>query len=244
MGITGNVHSVETFGTVDGPGIRYVLFLQGCPLRCKFCHNPDTWERGKGMEMDSDQVIMEINQYRQFYHSSGGGVTASGGEPTLQPEFVEAIFHGVKELGLNTALDTSGFVEIGRIEGLLKVTDLVLLDIKETGQEEHIELTGVDIKPVKNFAFELERLKKPIWVRHVIIPGVTDNPERIHRLGEFLKEFTVIERIELLGYHKMGSHKWELKGCQDPYSETQAASARQVENAKEILREFGLKNVI
>lgn len=244
MGVTGNIHSVETFGTVDGPGIRYVLFLQGCPLRCKFCHNPDTWEHGQGMEMNSDQVIADINQYRQFYHSSGGGVTASGGEPTLQPEFVEAVFHGVKKLGLNTALDTSGFVQVSKIEGLLKLTDLVLLDIKETGHEEHIELTGVDIKPVKNFAYELERRKTPIWVRHVVIPGMTDSLEKIHRLGEFLKEFTVVERIELLGYHKMGSHKWELKGCPDPYSDIPAASAGQVEKAKEVLRKLGLKNVV
>lgn len=244
MGVTGNVHSVETFGTVDGPGIRYVIFLQGCPLRCKFCHNPDTWERGKGIEMDSDQVLREVSQYRQFYHSSGGGVTASGGEPTLQPEFVEALFHGVKKLGLNTALDTSGFVEIDRVEDLLKLTDLVLLDIKETGQEEHIELTGVDIKPVRNFIFELERRGKPVWVRHVVIPGVTETPDKIRRLGEFLKEFTVIERIELLGYHKMGSHKWGLKGCQDPYSAIPAASPEQVERAKEVLRQLGLKNVV
>lgn len=244
MGVTGNVHSVETFGTVDGPGIRYVLFLQGCPLRCKFCHNPDTWERGKGIQMDSEQVITDIGQYRQFYHSSGGGVTASGGEPTLQPEFVEAVFQGVKRLGLNTALDTSGFVEISRVEGLLNLTDLVLLDIKETGQEEHIQLTGVDIKPVKNFAYELERRKTPVWVRHVVIPGVTGNMEKIRRLGEFLKEFTVIERIELLGYHKMGSHKWELKGCKDPYLDIPAASTEQMEEAKELLRQLGLKNIV
>ncbi len=243
MGKEGNVHSVETFGTVDGPGIRYVMFLQGCPLRCKYCHNPDTWEKGQGSVMNSDQIIEEINQYRSFYESSGGGVTASGGEPTLQPEFVKAVFSGVRELGLNTALDTSGFVEPDKIEGLLKLTDLVILDIKEISQEAHRDLTGVDNTLIQNFANEVEKLRIPMWIRHVIIPGITGSSESIRQLGEFISQFSIIERVELLGYHKMGSHKWELKGCSDPLADIPAASTEEVEKAKEALRAFGIKNV-
>lgn len=244
MGEVGNVHSIETFGTVDGPGIRYVMFLQGCPLRCKFCHNPDTWEKGQGSVMNSGQIIEEIRQYQSFYKSSGGGVTASGGEPTLQPEFVEAVFSGVREIGLNTALDTSGFVKPDKTESLLALTDLVILDIKEISKEAHMSLAGVDNALIKNFAREVEKRRIPMWIRHVIIPGITGSIESLRLLGEFLGQFTMVERVEILGYHKMGSHKWELKGCSDPLADIPAASTQEVEKAKDTLRAMGIKNVL
>lgn len=244
MGVMGNVHSVETFGTVDGPGIRYVIFMQGCPLRCKFCHNPDTWEMGRGTETDSAKVIDEIRQYREFYKSSGGGVTASGGEPTLQAEFVQAVFTAAKEMGLNTALDTSGYTNAEKIDRLLDLTDLVLLDIKETGETEHEELTGVELRSVHKFAFDIQQRGIPVWIRHVIIPGLTGNPERVRELGKFLLQFENIKRVELLGYHKLGSHKWELKGCHDPLAKTEAATVEEVERARSLLIGMGLNNVM
>lgn len=244
MGVKGKIHSIETFGTVDGPGIRYVVFLQGCPLRCKFCHNPDTWETGKGKELDSEVLAGEVQQYLSFYASSGGGITASGGEPTLQPLFVEDVFKRVKALGLNTALDTSGYVEIDRIQELLKVTDLVLLDIKEADEPSHQELTGVKNQKIIDFAEGLSEMNIPVWIRHVIIPGLTDGEQQIKALGELLMGLKNIQRVELLGFHKMGTHKWIHKGCADPLEQVPAASHDSVEKARKILRNMGLIHVL
>lgn len=235
---------METFGTVDGPGIRYVVFVQGCPLQCKYCHNPDTWERKLGKEVDSDQLVSEIEQYLDFYKSSGGGVTASGGEPTTQPDFVEALFKDAKNFGLNTALDTSGFTDIGAVENLLRVTDLILLDIKEVNVQSHQELTGVSNEKIIDFAHHIAQMDIPIWIRHVIVPGINDSMDNIKQLGDFLKTIKGIERTELLGFHKMGSHKWQLKGCNDPLVDVPAATPEMVEKAKIILRDMGLKNVM
>ncbi len=244
MGVKGFIHSVETFGTVDGPGTRYVFFMQGCPLRCKYCHNRDSWEMTGGKAVNSDTVLEEIRQYRHFYKPSGGGVTASGGEPTLQPDFVEAVFSGTREMGLNTALDTSGYVNGEEIKGLLGVTDLVILDIKELDEAAHLELTGASGKKTRRFAEVVGNLGIPIWVRHVLIPGITLEPQKIRRLGEYLKTVRGLKRVELLGFHKLGSHKWGLQGCPDPLENIAAASAKETESAKQTLRDMGIVNVV
>lgn len=244
VGVKGKIHSVETFGTVDGPGIRYVFFVQGCPLKCKYCHNPDTWERNLGHEVDSDQLINEIKSYLDFYKNSGGGVTASGGEPTTQPDFVEAVFKEARNFGLNTALDTSGFIDANTVEALLNVTDLILLDIKEVNKESHQELTGVSNEKIIEFARHIGDIGIPIWIRHVIIPGINDGVDDIKELGSFLKTIKGIERIELLGFHKMGSPKWKLKGCDDPLADVPAAMPEEVEKARAMLKDMGLKNIV
>ena len=244
MGVKGFIHSVETFGTVDGPGTRYVFFMQGCPLRCKYCHNRDSWEMTGGKAVDSDTVLEEIRQYRHFYKPSGGGVTASGGEPSLQPEFVEAVFSGTREMGLNTALDTSGYVDSENIKDLLRVTDLIILDIKEIDEADHLELTGVSSEKIRKFAEEVGQLGIPVWVRHVLIPGITLEPQKIRRLGQYLKGIRSLKRVELLGYHKLGSHKWALQGCPDPLENISAASAKETEAAKQALRDLGIVNVV
>lgn len=244
MGVKGFIHSVETFGTVDGPGTRYVFFMQGCPLRCKYCHNRDSWEMTGGRAVDSDTLLDEMGQYRHFYKPSGGGVTASGGEPTLQPEFVEAVFSGTRKMGLNTALDTSGYVDSEEIKDLLGVTDLVILDIKELDEADHLELTGVSGEKTRRFAETVGELGIPIWVRQVLIPGITLEPQKIRKLGNYLKTIRGLKRVELLGFHKLGSHKWELQGCPDPLENIAAASAQETEAAKQALRDMGIVNVV
>ena len=161
MDVRGRIHSIETMGTVDGPGIRYVIFMQGCPMRCIFCHNRDAWDPRGGKEMTVDELIQDIEKYKSFMEFSGGGVTVTGGEPTLQPNFVAKLFEEVKKLGLNTAIDTSGFVDISKIKELLELTDLVLLSIKHIREEEHIQLTGVGMKKILDFLNYLREIKSP-----------------------------------------------------------------------------------
>ena len=203
-------------GTVDGPGIRYVVFTQGCPLRCVFCHNRDAWDVKGGSEMTVDKIIEDIRQYLPFYKSSGGGVTATGGEPTLQAEFVKDLFTRAKdELGLNTALDTAGFVDVDKAKDLLEVTDLVLLSIKHVDEIKHREIAGVSNSKILKFMEYLKEINKPTWIRYVVIPGLTDAKEDIHRLAEFLKDFPNIQMVDI-PYHTMGVYKWEAMGLKYP----------------------------
>lgn len=241
--IKGYIYSVETMGTLDGPGIRFVLFTQGCPLQCKYCHNRDTWDMTHGKEISVGELLVEVAKYQEFYKNSGGGVTASGGEPTLQPEFITELFKGVRELGLNTALDTSGYVEIDKVQDLLKETDLVILDIKHMILEEHKTLTGVHGERIWNFARYLSDIAKPVWVRQVLIPGINDSKEQLGKLADFLLPMSNVQRLELLGFHKLGTHKWALAGCRDPMEEISAAKPEDVEAAKAFLRLKGLGNV-
>ncbi len=240
---TGFINSVETFGTVDGPGVRYVLFLNGCPLQCKYCHNRDTWNMSEGREVSVSDVAIELAKYADIYKSTGGGVTASGGEPTLQPAFVTQLFRSAKQLDLNTALDTSGYIDAQEIDGLLEQTDLVILDLKHMLPEAHQKLTGVDNSRILQFTSDLARQNKTLWVRQVLIPGINDNQEQLKELADFLRPMTNVQRIELLGFHKMGSHKWHLAGCPDPLESTPAATPAQTQQAKDFLRSQGLKNV-
>lgn len=240
MTSTARIHSVETFGTVDGPGIRYVIFFQGCPLQCKYCHNRDTWDARTGEEITLDAVISDVKKYLRFYQSSGGGLTASGGEPTVQADFVTQLFAAIKGLGLNTALDTSGYVPEAGLDDLLAVTDLVLLDIKAVDPQEHQKLTGVTNERILKFADLLKEINKPVWVRHVLLPNVNDDSEHLTALANLVKSYPNTVKIELLGFHKLGVHKWEACGDTDPLNQVPAATLEVVDKARQFLRAQGL----
>ena len=240
--MNGRVHSVETMGTVDGPGIRYVVFTQGCPMRCVFCHNRDAWDPKGGNETSVEELVQDIKEYHPFYKSSGGGVTATGGEPTLQAEFVRDLFTRTKnELGLNTAMDTSGFVDIEKAKGLLEVTDLVLLSIKHIDELKHQEITGVSSTKVFAFMEYLREINKPLWIRYVVIPGLTDDEKDIKRLAEFLKEFPNIQMIDILPYHTMGVYKWESLGLDYPLQDVPSPDKQSVKQIKEVFRTYGFQ---
>ncbi|ONI46624.1 pyruvate formate-lyase 1-activating enzyme, partial [Epulopiscium sp. SCG-B10WGA-EpuloA2] len=205
----GRIHSIETCGTVDGPGIRYIIFMQGCPLRCQYCHNPDTWKTSAGEQIDSDEIIKEIIKYKPYMKNSGGGLTISGGEPLLQPEFVADIFKKAKKQGIHTCIDTSGFIGIDKIGNVLDYTDLVLLDIKSYNKDVYKDVTGVSLEPTLNFEQELMKRNIPVWIRYVLVPNLTDNLNDIEELAKYLTTLTNVERIDVLPFHKMGEFKWE-----------------------------------
>lgn len=212
----GRIHSVETYATVDGPGIRFIVFFQGCPLQCKYCHNRDTWDFQGGQLIETDELIKEFERYLPFYLNSDGGLTASGGEPTLQPKFLNELFCKVKTLKANTAINTTGYVNLDTVEIFIDNTDLVLLDLKVMDKKRHRELTGVDNEPIFKFARCLSAIEKPVWIRHVIIPGYTDDKEDIESMVDFLQTLSNVERVELLPYHSFGESKWTQLGCQYP----------------------------
>jgi len=207
----GWVHSTETFGTVDGPGIRYVLFMSGCPLRCQYCHNPDTWRRQDGKLTTVDEILTDIAAYRGFLRANGG-VTLSGGEPLVQAKFSKAILQGCKAMGLHTALDTSGYLGGQADEELLANVDLVLLDIKAVSGRTHRTLTGVDMNPTIKFAEQLAALDKSVWLRYVLVPGLTDRLDDIESLATFAATLGNVERVDVLPFHKLGEHKWRARG--------------------------------
>ena len=238
----GRIHSVETMGTVDGPGIRYVVFTQGCPMRCVFCHNRDAWDPKGGNETTVDELMEDIKQYLPFYKSSGGGVTATGGEPTMQADFIRDLFSRVKnELGLNTAMDTSGFVEINKAKGLLEVTDLVLLSIKHIDEIKHKAITGVSSNKVFAFMEYLREINKPVWIRYVVIPGLTDSKDDIKRLAEFLKEFPNVDLVDILPYHTMGVYKWEELGVDYSLEDVSPPEKESMREIKEVFKEYGFQ---
>lgn len=216
MAVNGRIHSFESFGTVDGPGIRFVIFMQGCSFRCLYCHNPDTWHVEGGTEYSVNEVMEKIKRYIPYFKNSGGGVTVSGGEPLIQVDFVTELFKLCKQEGIHTAIDTSGNTR--RIEGtdvstkidnLLDVTDLVLLDIKHIDAAKHKIITGTSNSPILNLANYLDKRKIPVWLRYVVVPGLTDDEQSIKKLSEFLGGLSNIEKIELLPFHKIGEYKWK-----------------------------------
>lgn len=208
------IHSIETFGAVDGPGIRFVVFMQGCPMRCLYCHNPDSWAIANGQEMSVDNLLTEILKYKNYY-GKDGGVTLSGGEPLLQLDFAIELFEKLKSHNINTCIDTSGIVYNTsvetdvKIDKLLSLTDLVLLDIKHIEDKNHQSLTGKSNKNILNFARYLNRKNIPMWIRYVLVPGYTDNEEDIKNLRRFLDTLDNIKKIEVLPYHSMGAAKYE-----------------------------------
>ncbi|AJY75397.1 pyruvate formate-lyase-activating protein [Paenibacillus beijingensis] len=232
----GRIHSIETFGTVDGPGIRFVLFMQGCALRCAYCHNPDTWDTGEGKLVDVDEILSEIEPYVPYYRTSGGGITVTGGEPTLQAPFVAALFMACKERwGLHTALDSSGFCEPEHAEELIAATDLVLLDLKHTDRTKHTVLTSQPNDRILRFARWLAERKQPVWIRHVLVPGLTDHYTDLIALGQLIGEFSNVEKFELLPYHRMGVYKWQQLGRAYPLEGVREPSAEQIKRAHALI---------
>ncbi|MFD0966461.1 pyruvate formate lyase 1-activating protein [Seminibacterium arietis] len=241
MSVLGRYHSYESCGTVDGPGIRFILFLQGCLMRCKYCHNRDTWDLHDGKLISVDELMKEVVSYRHFMRASGGGVTASGGEAILQAEFVRDWFRACKEVGIHTCLDTNGFVRHYDhiIDELLDVTDLVLLDLKELNDDVHKNLIGVSNKRTLQFAQYLQQRNQPTWIRYVVVPGWTDNDDDVHSLGQFTQNMQNIEKIELLPYHRLGVHKWETLGEKYELAEVMPPSKDSLEHIKHILENYG-----
>lgn len=236
----GNIHSFESFGTVDGPGIRYVVFMQGCPMRCKYCHNPDTWKFGAGKNYTAEAVFKEILKYKNYIKN--GGVTVSGGEPLMQPDFVAELFSLLKSEGIHTALDTSGVTfdkdnpqSVERHLNVLRYTDLVLLDIKHIDGERHKDLTGLSNENTLDFARFLSGNGKKMWIRHVLVPGITDNDEYLEKLKQFISGLKTVEKTEVLPYHTMGEVKYEKLGLLYPLKGVQQPSKERIENAKNIL---------
>jgi pyruvate formate lyase activating enzyme len=205
------VHSIESTGLVDGPGIRVIIFLQGCKLRCAYCHNPDTWNLNGGKEMSSEELLAKVKRYKPYFKTSGGGVTLSGGDPLLQPEFVEEFFKLCKQEGIHTTLDTSGY-GFGEYDGILKYTDLVLLDIKHIDEEEHRKLTGHGREGFLAFLEAVKRNNTKLWIRHVVVPKITDSDEHIRKLANYINTIPNVEKVELLPYHTHGVNKYaEMK---------------------------------
>lgn len=211
--LKGHIHSLETFGTVDGPGIRFVLFMQGCLLKCQYCHNPDTWGLNEGKEVTVEEMLKEVEPYVHYYRTSGGGLTVSGGEPTLQAKFVEQLFTEVKKRwGLHTTLDTNGYNDGEKIIDLLNVTDLVLLDLKHIDDEAHIKLTGKSNERTLKLARWLSDHDRKMWIRHVYVPGIHNKEEDLINLGRFIGTLNGVEKFEILPYHQMGIYKWQELG--------------------------------
>ena len=233
--ILGNVHSIESCGTVDGPGIRFVVFMQGCPMRCLYCHNPDSWGVGEtiGTKMSPLDIISRYEGVREFCK---GGITVTGGEPLLQIDFVTELFRLAKEKKIHTALDTSGitFVKdnVEKFDKLLEYTDLVLLDIKHIDDEEHKKLTGHSNKNILEFAKYLSEKKKPMWVRHVVVPEITFKQEYLFELGKFLKELKNITALDVLPYHSMAVSKYKNLGMEYPLENTPQLTKEQALQAR------------
>lgn len=233
----GRIHSFESFGTVDGPGIRFVVFMQGCPMRCKYCHNPDTWAENAGEEYTAEEVAARALKYKSYL--KGGGVTVSGGEPLLQIEFLCELFKILKENGIHTAVDTSGVlfnkIEREKVDELLKYTDLVLLDIKHIDEEEHKKLTGHTNKNVLEFAKYLSDNGKDMWIRHVLVSNITDDDRYLLKLREFIDGLKTVKKVEVLPYHSMGEVKYEKLNISYPLKGMQPPKRERVENAIKIL---------
>lgn len=241
--IKGIINSLESFGSVDGPGVRFVVFMQGCKMRCKYCHNPETWSK-KGQEITPQQLFEKAMKYRMYWGTNmeKGGVTVSGGEPLLQIEFVTEFFRLLKNAGVHTALDTSGqpfdnnpdFLE--KFDELLKVTDLVLLDLKEPDGEKHKKLTGFDNKNIFAMAQYLSDKGVSMWIRHVLVPGLTDSQEGLEYLAKFIESLKTVEKVEILPYHTLGTLKWEKLGIKYPLEGVSAPDKEEVEKADKILK--------
>ena len=234
--LIGRVHSFETFGAVEGPGIRFVIFMQGCSLQCKYCQNRDTWEINAGNQYSAEELLNKILKYKNYFLASGGGVTVSGGEPLLQYKFLIELFTLLKKENIHTAIDTSGNVDLtDDMKKLIDLTDLFLLDIKCINDEICKKLTGVSNKKELAFAKYLSSINKPTWIRQVIVPTITDRTEDLLALKDFLSTLTNVEKIELLPYHDLGKSKWIKLGLKYELENIRVANNNDIEYAKRIL---------
>ena len=237
----GYIHSIETLGTRDGPGIRFVVFMQGCPLRCKYCHNPDTWRLQEGKKLSIDELMEKIEKCKPYIQRSRGGVTISGGEPTLQFDFTLDLLKRCQEAGLHTAVDTSGYVDRNKFKEMLAYVDLVLLDIKQIDGVKHQELTGVSNERTLAIVDLMEEEGQPYWVRHVVVPGYTDGEEDLTGLARFLQEKKYLERVELLPYHNLGAYKWQELGLKYELGDVKPPDQKKMKEIRDLFRAYGLK---
>ena len=243
MSKIGIIHSIETFGNLDGPGIRFILFLQGCTLRCQYCHNRDSWKLDAGKEMTVDEVMSEVLKYREFFEASGGGITVSGGEPLIQVPFLIELFKACKEHGIHTNIDTSAGIRLTHrtaplLDELLQFTDLVMLDVKLMDPEGHKKLVGVPNDHILAVGRFIADSGTPLWIRRVLVPGLTDAEDDLKATAAYIKELNelgTVEKVEVLPYHPMGEHKWTELGVEYPLKGQRAPTKEEVASAQAIL---------
>lgn len=235
----GYIHSFESFGTKDGPGIRFVLFMQGCPLRCLYCHNPDTWNiKNYKHEVSAKEVFEEVWKVKGFIKN--GGVTISGGEPFLQCDFILEFFKLCKENEIHTAIDTSGYILNDKVKNILEYTDLVLLDIKHINPESYKRVTSRSLEPTLLFFDYLKEINKPVWLRYVLVPDLTDNIEDIHEWAKYVSKYKNVERVDVLPFHQMGIHKWEEANIKYSLADTRTPSKEEIETVEQIFKSYNL----
>ena len=238
--MTGIVHSTESFGAVDGPGVRFLIFLSGCAMRCRYCHNADTWAPGNGQEMTVTELLDKAERYRSYWGKKGG-ITVSGGEPLLQIDFLRELFAEAKRRGIGTVLDTAaqpftrGEPFFSKFEALMQDTDLVLLDIKEIDPEKHLALTGHGNANILDCARYLSDIGKPVWIRHVLVPGLTDDEDGLRQTGAFIAGLKNVQKVEVLPYHSLGADKWERLGLAYTLKGTEPPAEESVEKAYRLL---------
>ncbi len=238
--MTGRIHSLESFGTVDGPGLRFVTFFQGCPMRCLYCHNPDTWNPKGGREITVDEILAQYEKNRSFYKN--GGLTVTGGEPLLQLDFLTELLTEAKRRGIHTCVDTSGITfspenpgYLARIDKLLAVTDLVMLDIKDIRPEQHQLLTAQKNDHILAFARYLDTKKTPVWIRHVVVPGYTDDEQELLTLGHFIGSLSNVKALDVLPYHTMGKPKYEKLGLTYPLADVEECSKEKAKASRDLI---------
>lgn len=240
MSITGKIHSCESFGAADGPGVRYIIFLQGCKMRCKYCHNPDTWNLSGGEEKTADELIERALKFKKYWGDKGG-ITISGGEPLLQIDFLIELLKKAKEQGIHTTIDTAGnpFTReepfFAKFEELMKYTDLLLLDLKEINPKRHKELTGFENSNILEMAKYLSEIEKTVWIRHVLVPENSDFDEDLAALGEFIGSLSNVEKVEVLPYHTLGKFKWDNLGIAYQLDGINSPEQERINNAQQLL---------
>ena len=238
--MSGRIHSLESFGTVDGPGVRFVVFVQGCPMRCAYCHNPDTWNLSGGEEKSADELIQSALKFKKYWGDKGG-ITISGGEPLLQIDFLIELLKKAKEQGIHTTIDTAGnpFTReepfCAKFEELMKYTDLLLLDLKEINPKRHKELTGFENSNILEMAKYLSEIGKPVWIRHVLVPENSDFDEDLTALGDFIGSLSNVEKVEVLPYHTLGKFKWDNLGIAYQLEGINSPEQERIKNAQQLL---------
>lgn len=243
-GTLGSIHSWELVTAVDGPGTRMTIFLNGCPLRCLYCHNPDTLNMRDGQPIESDELLRRIKRYRRIFLTTGGGITLSGGEALMQPAFTARILRGAREMGIHTALDTSGFLGAMATDEMIEDTNLVLLDVKSGDPDTYRKVTGRDLQPTISFGDRLAQHGTEVWVRFVLVPGLTDDPDNIDRVGQIVEKWPNVSRLEVLPFHQMAIDKWKNLGMTYTLEDVKPPSVEHVDKVREQLRRFDIAAVM